>query len=66
MKITALQGPTRHSLGIRKLIKKWVRMMRQRRELRKLDDLPDYLLRDMGLDHLTRAERSRLDRDVWF
>ncbi|WP_299500613.1 hypothetical protein [uncultured Roseobacter sp.] len=54
-----------HRPGLRKILQKWIADLRQRRELRALDDLPDHLLRDMGLDHHTRAERNRFGRDLW-
>ncbi|SDZ58140.1 protein of unknown function [Jannaschia faecimaris] len=42
------------------LLRRWRERQQRRRQMRRLDDLPPYLLRDLGLDHLTREERDRL------
>lgn len=40
-------------------LRHWQERRARRRQLRHLEELPDYLLRDIGLDHLTRSERRR-------
>ena len=37
-----------------------LRKLRARRQLRHLDELPTHLLRDVGLDDMTPAERRKL------
>lgn len=42
------------------LLHRWHQRQQRRRQLRGLNELPSYLLRDLGLDHLTLEERYRL------
>lgn len=65
MIITVMNRRGRHSLSLHGILTKWRLALRQKRALRRLDDMPDYLLRDMGLEHLTRAERYRFGQDYW-
>lgn len=39
--------------------------LRRRRRLRRLDELPECLLRELGRLHLTREERHRLGGHRW-
>ncbi|PUB10399.1 DUF1127 domain-containing protein [Yoonia sediminilitoris] len=47
---------------LRRLLANWSSWRARARQLRRLDELPEYLLRDVGLDHLTREERSHLGK----
>lgn len=44
-----------------RILQRWSDTLHRRRQLRQLDELSEYLLRDLGLvEHLTREERYRL------
>lgn len=60
--------PTRH-FEMRSFYAKilaWWFEHQQRRQMRKIADMPDYLLRDMGLDHLIRPNPTPKLQHRWY
>ncbi|MDU8914110.1 DUF1127 domain-containing protein [Aestuariicoccus sp. MJ-SS9] len=60
--MTTLTLPPRFGIRVplAGILHRWRERRQRRLQLRRLDHLPPYLLRDLGIDHLTREERDRL------